>query len=432
MFEKKDEELLLGYLLETLDEEVSAEVSVRLQADRDFQSNYHILTSFLSPLLAVREDEIHRTEIPKNLAVRTMAFIHRNLPCATAVAVSAEYRDSVTLVHQAVSQEALFSSPGNSGGHFEDESVTDVWRNSETISSGCQETHVSPRDFPKKKEMPEVGSSREKAEAAAEPAMREMPENPHFRRFRGVNILIIFSLLGIFSLMMLPALLLSRQQARMEACGENLMDIGRGLQQFSLLHDGFFPGVRQVLDPAHRIAGIYGPALVEAGFIEPATLFCPAVSRDEPLPEVPHLSRMVQTETPLESEKFHRAAGGDYAYHVGYTRDGVYFPPRARETDSSTQVLMADAPLQVKIGCERGMCGVDLTPGTREVNNHGRYGLNLLFADGHVSASAVPELPREDGSRDHLYRNDAGQCAPGIGEKDVVLGRSELRVSVSD
>ena len=268
----------------------------------------------------------------------------------------------------------------------------------------------------------------------------EHREAPPVRRYRGLNLLVSVFFIALLTLLALPAIHSSREKARMLQCQGNMSTIGTALQQYSNLHAGIFPSVSQMPDPTHRIAGIYAPLLMNMelpDMMSPQVFLCPAVSGSGRY--IPSLSQFTSPMPPAEQETLHRAAGGDYAYNIGYTIAAeelsghsasapfpaamTYHPPR--DLRRPEFVLLADAP-QYPAACTQNVCLLDLKPPAR--NSHGKLGINLLHEDGHVSTVLTPEILRADGSRDLLYLNDAGNPAPGIGPSDIVLGRSELLV----
>lgn len=441
MFKQNDEELILGYLLEALDECESHEITDRLHKDEDFRRKYDKLTAAYLPAMAARDEEWETLEPPRGLTGRTIDFILKNAPRASK---TTEYEQhvpasaSLTQVHQAVGVSSFRnggSEPQNtsySSGGFEPEPQaqpapeTDLSpQMSETVTGQLHETRVSHKDALSPASLMPERETAEKSEPAARPVMSEQPEGTRRSRFRFWDMGVAACILGVVGLMLIQAVMLTREQTRIEGCRENMMLLGRALQQYSALHGGFFPGVHHVANQDHQMAGIYGPLLLEKEFISPECLFCPSASHGNLPVAVPRYSQLLSAGGAAASEPgYIRRLGGDYAYNIGFTENGEYRP--VKNLERANYVLLADAPLKTP-AC-RNACDVDL--GQRETMVHGKHGMNVLYEDGHVALLSRPEVLRPDGSLDLLFRNDRGEMAPGIGPEDIVLGASELRVSV--
>lgn len=437
---KNDEELILGYLLEALDEHESHEITERLHKDEDFRRKYNKLTAAYSPAMAARDEEWENLEPPRGLTERTIDFIVKNAPRASKTAEFEQHvpvSAALTQVHQAVSASSLInagleSQNTYSSGGFEPELPLEAPAEagvspqmSETVTGRLRETRVSNKNaLSPASLMPEAEKPQpEMSSPAASPGMSEQPESGRRSRFRVWDMAIAVCILGVVSFMLIQAVTLTREQTRIESCRGNMMLLGRAMQQYSALHGGFFPGVHQVENRDHQMAGIYGPLLLEKEFISPKCLFCPSASHGN-VPAVPRYSQLAGAGGGESSAGHVRRLGGDYAYNIGYTENGEYRP--VKNLGRSHYVLLADAPLKTE-AC-RNACDVELPP--RESMAHGKHGMNVLYEDGHVALLARPEITRADGSVDMLFRNDAGEMAPGVGPEDVVLGASELRVPV--
>lgn len=213
---------------------------------------------------------------------------------------------------------------------------------------------------------------------------------------------------GIFlaaSMLFFPALAQSRFRARLTACQNNLLVIGQALACYSQRYDGYFPVIP--LAGNLGVAGIYGPTLLETGFLDsPRWLLCPGCDPGLRPLRVPTLAELRRA-SPEVAVKLHRQIGGSYAYALGYIEDGRYC--YVRNEGRPWVPILADAPRN-SLGCTS--------------SNHG-CGQNVLFDDLHVCYLYLANC--EDDRGDHIYLNRLGVVAAGIGWDDAVLGRSDTR-----
>jgi hypothetical protein len=214
---------------------------------------------------------------------------------------------------------------------------------------------------------------------------------------------------GIFfaaALLFFPAIADSRHQARLAACRENLRDLGAALHRYSDFHRGDLPHVPATGNLG--FAGVFGPKLVEAGFLtEPDRLICPASSWAKQRGEfrVPTMGQIEQA-TGRDLVRLQRMAGGSYGYTFGYVDDDRYLP--VRNLCRAHFAIMSDAPV---LGVTR-----------RVTANHGGRGFNVLFEDMHVRYIVFRRVP--DTYRDDVFRNDRGLVEAGLHSDDSVIGPS--------
>ncbi len=202
-----------------------------------------------------------------------------------------------------------------------------------------------------------------------------------------------------------PAVENSRYRTHVAACQDNLRGLGAALNNYSQAHGGYFPNVPTQGKLAS--AGIYAPVLLQNGLIKEAGSFvCPdsrlaAKQRGFSIPTFSELELKPQ----VEVEALRPTIGGSYAYNLGYTRDGQYYPTKNLYRDSFP--VMADAPSNNLANLQS--------------DNHRGRGQNVLTESGAVQF-VVNSKPF--GRDDDIYLNNAGQVAAGIGSNDVVLGGS--------
>ncbi|MCA9102138.1 MAG: hypothetical protein R3C10_04645 [Pirellulales bacterium] len=214
---------------------------------------------------------------------------------------------------------------------------------------------------------------------------------------------------GIFvaaSMLFFPAVVTSRNNARVAQCSHNLATLGTAMGEYTSFFGGQLPPIEAEGNLAR--AGVYGPILVNGGYLDDATvLVCPAsplVSRISSF-RVPSLDELRRA-TGDKLLELQRNMGGSYAYRLGYVYSGDYISPRSE--NRSTFPVLADAP--------------DASNSLSEY--HGCCGQNTLFEDGHVEFLKTRSCPSADGRQDDLFLNDEGLPAAGLHPADAVLGPS--------
>lgn len=207
------------------------------------------------------------------------------------------------------------------------------------------------------------------------------------------------------ALLFFPAIASSRHAADVSACQDNLRNLGVALCDYSAYNQDRYPEIPTQGNTA--AAGFYGPVLVENQLVADQGWFvCPSSSlaEDKDAFYIPTRDELLSA-TGQRLLLLQQTMGGSYAYSLGYTRNGRYYP--TRHQGRAYFVIMADAPSRH-------------LPGRRSAN-HGGCGQNALFDDLHVSYVVGCALsPSDDG----FYENRNGQIAPGIGVDDAVVGGS--------
>jgi hypothetical protein len=208
------------------------------------------------------------------------------------------------------------------------------------------------------------------------------------------------------SLLLFPMISQSRINAQLAGCQDNLRQIGAALGHYANLNGGFFPFV----PPQGKLAaaGIYGPLLVEGGFLDSQNLLCPATTRPDQFPKVWPARADLLASSGDRLSRLQRAMGGSYGYTWGYEKDGEYHGTKNR--GRPTFALLADAP------------NLHLTE--IQSANHGRRGQNVLFEDGHVQ---LLTSCRASGCLDDIFRNDLGEVGAGQHANDAVIASSGSR-----
>jgi hypothetical protein len=215
--------------------------------------------------------------------------------------------------------------------------------------------------------------------------------------------------LMLVGLLVTPAMFESREASRRTVCQNNLHTFGVALFEYQENRDHHLPEIQ----PGEN-AGRYALELLNSGLLTREQLQQLLVCPESPLADdlaAGRISLALPTRAALESASGQQLAGwlksmgGSYAYRIGYfDEQGAYQP--IIYTAEQGSPLMGDAP--------------GLSPdGVRIVNHPG--GQNVLLQDLSVPFRAGCVMPR----RDHIYLNDDGEHAAGVGPQDIVLIRSE-------
>lgn len=219
-------------------------------------------------------------------------------------------------------------------------------------------------------------------------------------RFSWLDLAAAAGILVAASLLIFPALLNSRVQARTAQCGNNLHSIYQALASYSDNFGGSLPSA----PPSDRLAvgGGFAPVLHTAGYLnEPRQLLCPG----SPMAELPAFA----IPTPKQIYSMPEGAELDtalanlasYSMSMGYEEDGRYHG--LQNLGRSDFALISDVP--------------DPTSVSFRSHNH-PGGQNILFEGGNVRYVTVPVSTV---GNDHYYLNAAGRIGPGLNRYDSVI-----------
>ncbi len=213
------------------------------------------------------------------------------------------------------------------------------------------------------------------------------------------------ALVVVAAMLFFPAIANSRFRSDVHRCQRNLQRLHVALCEFSQTNGGVYP--RIPLSGNRAAAGIYGPVLVDEGYLlDSRTLICPSSALCEHLSDwrVPTQQELDQA-SGLDLGRLQRAMGGSYGYTLGHTQGDRYFPPR--NEGRAYYALMSDAPSLHLLG--------------RLSSNHCDRGQNVLFDDGHIVfvIDQVCVAPR-----DALFVNRYGFVEAGVDKHDSVIGGS--------
>jgi hypothetical protein len=227
---------------------------------------------------------------------------------------------------------------------------------------------------------------------------------PPRRRWHWLDLAVASSVLVVIGGVMSSQVLSSRTQSLGLSCQNNMQQIYAGLANYASMNGNRLPTAQQHGPMA--FAGMYGPTLRKAGFLQnERSLLCPesepAQDLEMRLPTVEELEQAAPSVLP----QLQRRAGGTYHFTLGYIQNGMYQPVRL--LNRLDYALLSDR------------IATDKRPG----HNHGQRGQNVLFDNGSIRFLTECEF---SACRDHYYQNDAGDQAPGLHENDAVLVESGM------
>jgi type II secretory pathway pseudopilin PulG len=232
------------------------------------------------------------------------------------------------------------------------------------------------------------------------------------------DLLVGAGVLCVLASLVLPAVQQHREQARQEACRDNLRFVGTALADFAERHR-HLPHIQP-----WQNAGRFAVILADRGGIDrdvlAARLICPASQLADRVASgcikwtIPQRSQLatLQGRELLEALKL---MSGSYAFSGGYFDERHNYHPVSFTARGYTPML--------------GDAHSFATTGFRSAN-HGGCGQNILFQDlstRHYQECVAPAAPCENRAVtiDNFYFNRNGQHAAGLDATDAVLLRSE-------
>ncbi len=219
------------------------------------------------------------------------------------------------------------------------------------------------------------------------------------RRWSWLDLSVAGAIAAAAAFLLVPAIYQSHLYSQRIQCQDNLQHVGAALANYSDRHDGYYPAIapRQPLSVS---------TLVSQGYLPDSAMVCPSGPQagDRPPPiALPERLRELQWEQ--LSKLISRLNG--YGYTIGF-RDGNNLVLQRNEHRKDF-ALASDTP------------GKGQTDGPANSPNHGGTGQNVLFEDGHVK---YLNSAKTDGG-DDIFRNAAGQVAPGVDKDDAVIVPSD-------
>jgi hypothetical protein len=206
------------------------------------------------------------------------------------------------------------------------------------------------------------------------------------------------------AMLFFPVISQSRYAARLQACQNNLRELGFALVDYSeKVGQGHFPEVP--ITGNRAVAGIYAPVLLDAGYLtDESKVICPSstLAQQADAWELASLDEIDQA-SGRTLVLIQRSIGGSYGYSLGVFVNGRHRAPR--NLGRKHFALMADAP-SLQLAGHRS-------------TNHGGRGDNILFEDGHIQY--VIESRHEG---DHPFVNRLGWMEAGVDADDAVVAPS--------
>lgn len=253
--------------------------------------------------------------------------------------------------------------------------------------------------------------------ARKRPRRRVFSLMPSAVPFRWTDMAVAAGIFVAGVLTLLPATHRTRMNQSQVACLANLQQLGTALNRYAQSHDGYpYPDPKS----ENSLCGCFAAILHDEGLLASAgPLHCPS-SADHAAahpPALPHMNELDDraARTPAAVQK---ALKNDYAYHRGVqTEEGT---PRALDPSrlvGAVLPLLADQPPHD----DRGRIFRGNSP------NHGGWGQNVLFVDGHAAWRRNRWVSGKDAD---LFLNQNRQPAPGVHLYDSSLGPSIFPVSL--
>ena len=261
-----------------------------------------------------------------------------------------------------------------------------------------EESGAGQHSAPEASELEPAGKPTWRGDAARESLA------PATQPWRFVDIAVALAVCLAGAGLIFPLLNISRSNARVAACANNLREIGLATTHYSEHQNGFFPRVAETGSLA--AGGIYAPTLVAAGYVtDPHVFICPGSAlANNAAWRIPTVAEL-EASRGDELVQLQRRMGGSYGYALGYREGGVYRPTRNLYRESFA--LVADSPAD---DCSSSP-------------NHSGRGHNVLLEDGHIVFLTSNHL---DGSTDDIFTNDDGKAAAGCHVNDAVVVRSDV------
>ena len=255
--------------------------------------------------------------------------------------------------------------------------------------------------------VPPAGLSRRTMHLVAESRRRRRPLSdylPVVVPFRWADVAVAASIFLAGLLTLIPAAYRGKMQRSQLGCVFNLQQLGLGLGQYANMHQSF-PYAPPECPAAH--SGAFAFMLHDAKLLpDCAALDCPCDGPSETPPPSEDFPALCEIQKKFP-ERYARMVVWDYAYHIGYRRGSGR--PAPTIVDHSAHVpILADRP------------GHDGRHRILEGNspNHGGWGQNVLYTDGHVRWHQTRSLGPHDPD---MFLNADRLPAPGVNAIDSTL-----------
>jgi hypothetical protein len=262
---------LIGFVLGALEPDEHEAIRQRAEQDRELQRQVQWVERCLQPLAAMRDEVVP----PRGLAARTC----QHLLTVTGGAVEEEARTP------AAWEAALVAPPGEDAPPGGPLTRAPAWGNDRTEWSG------------------------------------------ESRQWTLADFVVAAGVCLAVSCLFFPAISNSRHNMQLAHCTNNMRQLGSSLDDFSRTAGGYFP----VIPPAGNLSfsGVYAAKLAAKGLVSDSRVFlCPAKGNTVVL-KIPPLQDIAAAQGP-RLVTWHRTMGGDYAYTLGFVRQGQLYGIRNR------------------------------------------------------------------------------------------------------
>ncbi|MEO8495726.1 MAG: hypothetical protein ABI614_11690 [Planctomycetota bacterium] len=223
-------------------------------------------------------------------------------------------------------------------------------------------------------------------------------------RWSIADVVVMAGICLVGTMLFFPAISQSRYAARLQACQNNLRELGFALIDYSeKAGQGRFPEVP--IEGNRAVAGIYAPVLLDAGYLtDESRIICPssAFAERAGVRVVSSLDEIDQA-SGRTLALLQRSIGGSYGYSLGVVVNGRHCAPR--NLGRTHFALMADAP-SLQLAGHRS-------------TNHGGGGNNILYEDGHVDYVVESRSDVDD-----PFVNRLGWMEAGVDVDDAVVAPS--------
>lgn len=412
---KPSAEDLLGYLLGALDPDEHRRVDRAVAERPELQAELVLIRERLQPLARLEEvralSATAEDQFPSGLARRACEWVARHSRTGSAPEEKLQGPNV-----QAPDKVAIETSTEDQATHLVN-SLENAENSLKSLANACSDGAVSLGNVVSQGNVVSLGTAMDAGSIGV--ATRTLSARPVGLKLSGAwqvqDFIVVAAVAMLAVSMVAPALLASRNQARLAACQDNLRRIGMGLFNYAEAHQNRLVPIART-GPLN-VAGAYAPVLKSGQFVEDDRVFYCSAAVQQNLSQVgtiPNLAELEKAyrENSQQLTELQALMGGSYGYSLGHYEDDKYVGPM--NLGRSFRVIMADAP--------------NYALASRASANHGGSGLNMLFEDGSVRFS---ETASAGAAGDSIFVNRNGLVAAGIDVQDSVIGASNASAWIS-
>jgi hypothetical protein len=231
-------------------------------------------------------------------------------------------------------------------------------------------------------------------------------ESASRRRFSAFDLIVATVILVGAGVMFLPALMNAREKARLTACGEHLLGIGKALESYSDRFFGYLPYIPE--SGKRAVAGTVIGTLVHDEYLtDQQYLICggsPVSQEPGKWLGVPTWDEIDNSDDQALQQHLWAQMSPSYGNYLGVRRGNQYVGQR--NYHRPTFAIVADTPSKSQ-------------PGRMSLNHGGRV-QNVLFEDGHIQRLMKGRFLNDD-----IFLNNQNLVEAGVNEADSVIGSSD-------